>query len=221
MQFIPADSLSEWTFTLFALAQLATIVLLVWKTQFQFRKFCIHFFGYLLLFALVVQSGLPLTHTLPVVPLLFLSVLVGAVVFAFSPFGTSVALTHPLSILIGVQAFRFPLELILHHWTEIGTIPPTMTWSGQNVDIISGILSLLAIPFVNKSRLIAWAVNTVGFLLLFNVLRVVILSSPLPFAWPLEHPLLLIAYLPYALIGPLFVGFALAMHLITFRKLIH
>jgi hypothetical protein len=48
---------------------------------------------------------------------------------------------------------------------------------------------------------IAWAANLIGFLLLLNVIRVAILSSPLPFAWNVQPPLLLALHLPYAYIG--------------------
>jgi hypothetical protein len=53
-----------------------------------------------------------------------------------------------------------------------------------------------------------------------NVLRVVVLSSPFPFAWPLANPLQLALYFPYVLIAPLFVGAALAGHLVAFRALV-
>lgn len=159
-------------------------------------------------------------HFIPAGPILFLSVFTGSIYLAFSKVGTQISDTFSLKFLIGLQAFRFPLELILHHWAETNTIPETMTWTGQNWDVATGVMALLALPFLNKSQKLAWFVQTVGFCLLFNVLRVVMFSSPLPFAWPLQNPLQLIGYLPYALIGPLFVGVALTFHLISFRKLL-
>ena len=52
----------------------------------------------------------------------------------------------------------------------------------------------------------------IGFALLANVARVVVMSSPLPFAWGVEPPLQLGMHLPYALIVPICVGGALAGH---------
>lgn len=103
-----------------------------------------------------------------------------------------------LTSFVGFQVFRLPLELLLHHWANHGTI-----------------------PWVSRFRWIAWSTQLVGLALLINVVRVVVMSSPFPFSWQLENPLQLVMYFPYALIGPLFVGVALAGHLLTFRKLLH
>ncbi len=65
----------------------------------------------------------------------------------------------------------------------------------------------------------AWIAQLVGVVLLANVMRVVVMSSPLPFAWQVEPPLRLIEELPYALIGPLFVAPAVAAHVIAIRQL--
>ncbi len=51
-----------------------------------------------------------------------------------------------------------------------------MTWSGQNFDIISGVAALLFLPFINRRRSLAWIPNTIGLLLLINVIRVVVSS---------------------------------------------
>ncbi len=219
MIFYPADKMSLILFSIFCVLMCLAVTSFVWRARYKPKKFLLLFSSYLIVFCGVVQSGLPIRFFVPFGPILFLSVLIGALVFALSEYGQKISATNSLALLIGFQGFRFPLELLLHHWVEIGTIPPTMTWSGQNWDIVTGLISLIGIPFVNKSKWIAWCVQVTGFILLLNVLRVVIMSSPLPFAWPLDNPILLIAYLPYALIGPLFVGVALAWHIITFRKL--
>lgn len=219
MTFTPADSLTLNLFMLFSAVMALVIGLAVWQTHSRFKEFLAIFAGYLALFSGVAASGMVLKMAIPVVPLMFASVIAGAAWFAFSDFGRRIAAHFSFAALIGFQGFRLPLELILHKWAELGTVPPTMTWTGQNWDIISGIVSIAAIPFVKKSRALAWAAQCIAFLLLLNVLRVVIMSSPFPFAWHLEQPLQLIAYMPYALIGPLFVGAAMAGHLIVFRKL--
>jgi hypothetical protein len=217
--FIPGHPLVNGLFSAFCLFMILCILWAVHRSKGNVRKFSIVFFGFLLLFSGVVLSGMPIQRPLPVIPVLFAILLGSAVLFAVSDFGNKIGRHFSLAVLIGFQGFRFPLELILHHWASTETIPETMTWTGQNWDIIAGLLSLLAIPFLNRNKNIAWVVQMVGFVLLMNVLRVVIMSSPLQFAWPLERPILLIAYMPYALIGPLFVGVALSLHVITFRKL--
>lgn len=219
MVFTPADPFSVAIFCLFCAVMVGVIAHAVWKIDYRFPRFSALFGGYLILFTGVVMSGLPRLSPLPVIPLLFLSVILSAVVFAFSNYGGEIANTFGFAALLGFQSFRLPLELILHHWADIGTVPPTMTWTGSNWDVVTGLISLAGIPLVARFKAAAWVVQMIGFILLINVFRVVIFSSPVPFAWPLEQPIQLIGYMPYALIGPLFVGPALAGHLIVFRKL--
>ena len=128
-------------------------------------------------------------------------------------------LETPVVWLVGLQTFRLPLELILHHWAEIGTIPKTMTWTGSNIDIVAGIVALLFTPLLRFHKKLVWVPQLIGFFLLLNVLRVVLMSSPFPFSWELETPLLLAMYFPYVLIAPLFVLPAFMAHLLLFKKL--
>lgn len=218
MIFHPADIFSELLFSFFSVAMLMMPIFAIFKFNIQ-RKYLIALISYLILFGAVVKSEWLETHVIPGTPLLFFSVIAMAFYFAFSEFGTTLAHSCSFSILVGLQSFRFFLELLLHHWSEIGTIPQTMTWTGQNWDILTGIFALGSIPWLNRNLKLVWCVQILGSLLLFNVIRVALLSMPLPFSWQLENPLQLIFHLPYAFIGPLFVGFALNLHLVGFIKL--
>jgi hypothetical protein len=126
----------------------------------------------------------------------------------------------PIAALVLFQAFRLPLELVLHAWARQGVIPETMTWSGANWDIATGILAILLAPVSHRTRAAAWIANLIGFALLLNVIRVAILSSPLPFAWAVEPKLALALHLPYALIIPVCVGGALLGHIALTRALL-
>lgn len=218
MTFVPADRPSLVLFVAFAAGMLGVVVLALRRARAT-PTYYLALGGYLAGFVAVVAVAPLASRPLPGVPLLFASVLAAAIALAASPVGGRLAAGTALTVLIGLQAFRLPLELLLHHWAARGTVPPTMTWTGANLDIVAGALALIAAPWVERHRAIGWATTAIGLALLLNVLRVVVMSSPLPFAWPLERPLLLIAYLPYALIGPLFVGVALAGHLIALRRL--
>lgn len=145
---------------------------------------------------------------------------IGAVALGLSPLGKLLAEKISFRGLVAFQAFRLPLEIILHAWALQSVIPQTMTWSGQNLDIISGILALLIFPLANRYKNLVWIFDIVGFLLLINVMRVAVMSSPLPFAWNISPALDLAFRLPYALIGPVCVGGALAGHIILTRKLL-
>jgi hypothetical protein len=129
-----------------------------------------------------------------------------------SPIGRWLSLL-PLPALVAFQGFRLPLELVLHSWVAQGVIPSTMTWSGRNWDIISGVVALLAAPFCRRSIIWAWIANGVGLVLLANVMRVAVLSSPVSFGWPVEPKLELVYHVPYALIIPVCIGGALIGHI--------
>lgn len=176
--------------------------------------------GWIVLTALWVRSGLVLQSPIPFLPLTFAVANGVAIAFGLSPAGRTLAMHLPLAALVAFQGFRLPLELVLHSWAAQGTIPETMTWTGSNVDIITGIVALAAAPFARHGRAAAWVANVIGILLLVNVARVAVLSSPLPFAWPVDPPLLLIAYMPYALIGTVCVAGATAGHVILTRRLL-
>jgi len=139
----------------------------------------------------------------------------------FSQIGKWLALTSAIPWLLAFQGFRLPLELVLHSWARQGVIPETMTWTGSNWDLLSGIVALVLAPFCRRSRTAAWAGNIVGFVLLLNVGRVAILSAPVPFGWPDVSPKLLLPFhLPYALIVPVCIGGAFVGHIVLTRALL-
>ncbi len=167
----------------------------------------------------LVASGRLGSLPLNGLPFFFGPILLFCVGFALSPVGGRLAAAIPLAALVGFQAFRLPLELVLHAWFKQGVIPETMTWSGYNWDILSGIAALLCAPLANRHRWAARLANVVGFALLLNVMRVAILSAPVPFGWNVQPPLLLAFHLPYALIAPVCVGGALFGHIVLTRAL--
>jgi len=182
---------------------------------------------WLALLSFVVASGAIAKSPMPRVPLFFGAANLGGLLLALSPVGGWLARGLPLWALVGFQGFRFPLELVLHSWGQQGTIPMTMTWEGSNLDVITGIVSLIAAGLIrvwgsndSRSRTIAWIANVVGFALLINVGRVAMFSSPLPFAWDVQPPLQLVFYMPYALIGPVCVAGALGGHVVLTRALV-
>jgi hypothetical protein len=168
----------------------------------------------------VVATGAPSRHPMPAVPLFLAAVVLASVGFGLSPTGGRIARGVALPWLVLFQGFRLPLELVLHSWADQGTIPPTMTWTGQNPDILSGIAALALAPFANRHRGAAWLANVVGIALLINVGRVAAMSSPLPFAWDVHPPLQLVFHWPYWLIGPVCVGGAAAGHVVLTRALL-
>ncbi|MEZ4415464.1 MAG: hypothetical protein R3E10_06890 [Gemmatimonadota bacterium] len=173
---------------------------------------------WLLLTALPTVSGL-LAPDGRLPPQAFMgAVLLAAVAFALSRLGGAIARSTPLAALVGFQGFRLPLELVLHRWVSAGVAPPQMTWTGQNPDIVSGLLALAAVPLISRSRVFAWVPTVVGILLLVNILRIVATSLPGPLQ-RFPDPVTLPFRFPHVWIGSVCVAGALAGHLITLRAL--
>ena len=222
MEFIPA---SVPSLAAFNGIMAAVIAALLWALQHTYRSARVTGLTALALAfwlgaqSLLVASGRMTSLPLNGLPFFFGPILVVWIGLALSPVGRRLATAVPLAALVAFQSFRLPLELVLHSWVTQGTIPQTMTWSGQNWDIVSGLAALVCAPLASRYRLAARVANIVGFALLLNVMRVAILSSPVPFGWGLQPPLLLAFHLPYALIGPVCVGGALFGHLVLTRAL--
>ena len=225
-QFKLADRFTVVSFTLVVAFILTCVVFGIYQANVENPKSALRrsFFAmagvflWMIIISVIVESGVVAEQPFPRIPLFFAFMNICAVVFAFSRPGKWL-MALPLWALVGFQAFRLPLELILHSWAEQGTVPGTMTWTGQNLDIITGISAVICAPLSVKYVRAAQVFNIIGFLLLMNVMRVAMMSSPLPFAWGVQPTLQLVLHLPYAWIGSVCVAGALAGHLILFRKL--
>jgi hypothetical protein len=129
-----------------------------------------------------------------------------------------------LAGLIGFQAFRLPLELLMHVAAREGVMPPQMTFTGRNFDILTGLLALPLAWLVARGRVgsgAVWAWNVLGLALLVNVVGVAVLSFPGPYRVFLNEPAnLWIAYFPFVWLPTVLVPLALAGHLLVARKLL-
>ncbi|MGE0791606.1 MAG: hypothetical protein AB7S26_38380 [Sandaracinaceae bacterium] len=179
--------------------------------------------GWAAITALPSASGIVRSLESPAPLIAFFAVCnVTALVVALSPIGRRIA-ALPLTALIGFQAFRLPLELVLHRWHAEGSIPVQMTFGGHNFDVVTGTLALaLAVYGIGREipRAWAWGFNVMGSALLLAVMTIALTSSPVPARLYSGQPLLLGYYFPYAWIVPLAVAPALAGHVIVFRALL-
>lgn len=134
--------------------------------------------------------------------------------------GDALAASTPLAALVALQAFRLPLELLMHGWAREGALPLQMTFAGQNLDIATGALALLVAPFAARSRALVYAWNILGLLLLANIVTVAILSMPGPLRlFTADPPNVLVFRAPYTWLPGFFVQVALAGHILVFRAL--
>lgn len=141
---------------------------------------------------------------------------------AFSPVGLRLASGWPLAALVGAQAFRFPLELLLHRAHVDGLMPVQMSFEGWNFDILTGISGLalgLLIAMGRVGSRGAAIFNVVGFALLMNIVVIAIASTPLFLAFGEDAVNTWVFQLPYAWLPAVFVQFALLGHLLLWRRL--
>jgi hypothetical protein len=224
MPFTPASASSVTAFVVIVLVVLGAFVAAIARAYRDHAPTRARLIALTLIYVILVGVAVT-TGVLPALPLsglpfFFGIVLVVSLLAGLSPLGGRMAATIPIAALVGFQGFRLPLELVLHSWAAQGTIPDTMTWTGQNWDIVSGVTALAAAPFAGRSRAVAWLANIIGGVLLVNVMRVALMSSPVPFGWGVDPPLVLALYLPYAWIGPVCVGGAFVGHLVLTRALL-
>lgn len=169
-------------------------------------------------------SGVLEGASMPPPALIFMVLVNGtALALAFSRLGTRLVDGLPIAALVGVQAFRLPLELVLHRWYAEGVLPVQMTYEGHNFDIVTGVLAVAVGAWLRSrgpSRGLVWVFNLVGFALLLRVMSIAVLSSPIPLRRYLEDPPVLLAYhVPYVWIVPVCVAGALFGHVLVFRWL--
>jgi len=145
-----------------------------------------------------------------------------AVLIVVSPIGTGIAKTIPLWMLVGVQAFRLLLELAMHAMAERGIMPPQMTYTGRNFDIVTGttailVAALLLAGSAGRRLVLAW--NILGLALLVNVVVIAILSTPIFRLFGDDHLNVFVTYTPFVWLPAVMVLAALAGHLLIFRAL--
>ena len=144
---------------------------------------------------------------------------------ARSAAGTLLIERAPLAWLIGFNAFRVPLELVMHRAAAEGTMPPQMTYTGLNFDIVTG-LSSIAVAWVvaqgYSPRWLIMAWNALGSLLLLNIVTIALASLPQlrAFGSDPEYVNTWVAHFPFVWLPAGCVAAALFSHALLWRKLI-
>jgi hypothetical protein len=162
--------------------------------------------------------------TPPRIALLMLPSLGLPLLLGFSRLGSALAGAPP-ALLIGFQAFRLPLELVMHRAASEGTMPPQMTFSGANFDIVTGATALVVAALAARGRAPRWLLfgwNSLGTLLLLNILVIAVASLPSIAAFGSEPAKLntWVAYFPFVWLpaGP--VSAAVLGHVLLWRQLL-
>jgi hypothetical protein len=146
-----------------------------------------------------------------------------SLVVAFSRFGTRLIDGLPLAWLIGVQVFRFPLELMLHRAYSEGVMPLQMSYAGWNFDIVTGLTALpvawaVSRGYAGRGLVLAW--NALGTVLLVNIVVIAVVSTPIV-GW--FGPTLLntfVMFPPFVWLPAVMVLTAAVGHLLVWRALL-
>ncbi len=143
---------------------------------------------------------------------------------AFSRLGLRFATGIPLAWLVLSQAFRLPLELIMHAAATEGVMPMEMSYEGYNFDILSGITALLVGALALGGRAPRWLLltwNVLGSGLLVTIISVAMLATPIFHAFGNEpsHLNTWVAHFPFVWLPTVLVANALFTHVVLFRAL--
>lgn len=129
-----------------------------------------------------------------------------------------------LWVLVLIQGFRFPLELVMHRAAEEHLMPPELSYSGYNFDIVIGLLAwpLGALLLFGKApKALVWLWNLLGCLSLLNIVAIAIATSPMvhAFGTDAQHLNTWVTQVPYVWLPAVLVVAAVAGHVIVTRKL--
>lgn len=172
----------------------------------------------------LAQSGLFQRWDLrpPPLMLMFVPLTVLTVRLAFSRFGEALAKSLPFTALIGAQAFRIPLELVMHQAALEGVMPPQLTFAGYNFDIVTGasaiiVAGLLALNLAPRSLILLW--NFMGIALLATIVGLALASMPILQLFGPDKVNTWVTYAPFVWLPGLLVQMALFGHVLVWRKL--
>jgi hypothetical protein len=139
-----------------------------------------------------------------------------------SSVGARLARGLPLAALVGFQAFRWPLEVLMHRGYVQNFVPVQMTYAGRNFDVLTGISAVfLAIAMwrLEVPRVVVLAWNVVGSVLLANILVIAVLSMPMIRFFGPDRMNVWVAVPPFVWLPTVLVVAALAGLIVVFRKL--
>jgi len=152
----------------------------------------------------------------------FASTIVLTIALGWSPFGRRFADRLPFVALIGFQAFRLPLELVMHRAAVAGIMPNVMSYSGYNFDIVSGATALPLALYALRRPLPRWLIaawNVTGQLLLFAIIVIAFAATPVFRAFGDDQVNVWVTQFPYCWIAVM-VASALFGHIVVLRKLL-
>lgn len=188
------------------------------------RRYWIGASIWLFVVSAAAYSGTLLPRGAPPLPFvtLVISIFTVGALLARSKVGERLAAGLPLAVLVGFQGFRLPLELAMHRAYTEGLMPIQMSYSGRNFDIVTGITAIVLSILMVMTKVPRWVVqawNLLGLVLLFNIVGVAILSTPMFAYFGRDRLNVWVMWMPYTMLPAVMVLAAWAGHLIIWRAL--
>lgn len=161
----------------------------------------------------------------PLLAILMPAVIVIGLLLGRSRAAGSLASQMGLPALVGLQAFRLPLEITMHHAGSVGLMPVELSWSGYNFDVVSGALAVAVVVVAGVGvgvRPLVWLWNVVGILALVAIVVIAVASSPMlrAFGDDPAHVNWWVTRVPYVWLPAVLVVVAIAGHVVVTRALI-
>jgi len=157
----------------------------------------------------------------PPMAILIVCTLIAGFWLGFSALAGRLAVGLPLWALVLVQGFRLPLELLMHQAAVEHVMPNVLSYTGYNFDIVTGSCAFVVALALRRGapRALAFIWSCYGCLCLLAIAIIAILSSPM-IAYFGPHELNgWVTRLPFVWLPSVLVAFALAGHIVVFRKL--
>lgn len=140
-----------------------------------------------------------------------------------APYARELALKLPMALLIGLHVVRLPVELFLHALWKAQLVPRMVTYEGANFDIVTGVTAPIVAFLVAKGkapRMLLYAWNILGLVLLFNVVIYGVLSAPGPLQRIFDdYPNRGLLQFPYVFLPGFIVPMVLTLHILALRAL--
>ena len=167
----------------------------------------------------------------PFVILVFLSIALAVAIGMgyVGSIGDKLVHTMPVEVLVALQVFRLPLELLMLRAAYLGFMPMEFSMLGYNLDVLTGFGALLIWLYCAWGRhngalplrtIWAWNMLGIGCLLAIGVLAALTSPNLHAFGVDAKHINSWVLYFPYSLLPTVLVSLAVLGHVLLTRKLL-
>jgi hypothetical protein len=160
----------------------------------------------------------------PWIPMLVVAQLAFVVWLGWFSSWSEVLAEIPQLILVGIQCFRIPVELLLATLATRKLLAIEMTYYGRNFDVLEGITAVILVIWLKRRgeiplRQVVLVWNLLGLSLVTVVLVHGVLSVPYPSQLlHLSVPTFVIAHFPVVWLLTVLVPLAYLLHLISIKR---